>query len=301
MASHTAVRYRVGVDVGGTFTDIVLLGADGTIHTKKLSSTTDDYGRGIVAGLVELLDELALAPAAIEAVVHGTTVATNAILEGRGARTALLTTAGFRDVLEFRRIRVPVLYNLLYRKPPPLVPRRRRFEVAERIGPRGEVRQPLDRESAARAIERVAAAGVEAVAITLLHSYANRTHELALREMVQAALPDVYVSSSVDILPEIREYERTSTTVINAYVGPIVRHYLRSLLDRLEGIGVTAPLLIMQSNGGVMTAQSAIERPAHIVESGPAAGVIASERPPASPAIRTRSRSTWAARPPRRR
>src|SRR5215211_3209974 len=113
------VTYRVGVDVGGTFTDIVLLGADGTVHTKKLSSTTDDYGRGIVAGLTELLDELALAPAAIEAVVHGTTVATNAILEGRGARTALLTTAGFRDVLEFRRIRVPMLYNLLYEKPKP--------------------------------------------------------------------------------------------------------------------------------------------------------------------------------------
>jgi N-methylhydantoinase A len=278
MATRRPARYRVGVDVGGTFTDIVLLGADGSIHTKKVSSTTDDYGRAIVAGLAELFDELEIAPDAVAAVVHGTTVATNAILEGRGARTALLTTAGFRDVLEFRRIRVPVLYNLLYEKPPPLVPRRLRFEVAERIGPRGEIRRPLDPDTVASAIERIRAANVQAVAITLLHSYANPAHELAVKQMVRERLPDLYVTSSVDILPEIREYERTSTTVINAYIGPIVRHYLRSLLARLRGIGVTAPLLIMQSNGGVMTAESAIEKPAHIVESGPAAGVIASAR-----------------------
>src|SRR5205085_262144 len=144
------IRYRVGVDIGGTFTDIVLLGGDGSINTKKVSSTTDDYGRGIVTGLAELFDELKISPKAIDEVVHGTTVATNAILEGRGARTALITTAGFRDVLEFRRIRVPMLYNLFYEKPPPLVPRRLRFEVAERIGPRGEIRQPLDRQSVER-------------------------------------------------------------------------------------------------------------------------------------------------------
>jgi N-methylhydantoinase A len=278
MAAPAPLRRRLGVDVGGTFTDIVLLDADGTIHTKKVPSTTDDYGRGIVAGLAELLEEVGVAPGTIDAVVHGTTVATNAILEGRGARTALLTTAGFRDVLEFRRIRVPVLYDLQYRKPKPLVPRRLRFEVDERIGPRGEVRRPLDRGSVASAIERLRAADVQAVAITLLHSYANPAHERAVEQMVREALPELYVTSSVDILPEIREYERTSTTVINAYVGPIVGQYLGSFLARLRGIGVTAPLLIMQSNGGVMTAESAIEKPAHIVESGPAAGVIASAR-----------------------
>jgi N-methylhydantoinase A len=278
MSDRAPRRYRAGVDVGGTFTDIVLLGADGSIHTRKVPSTADDYGRGVVAGLAELFDAHGIAPSAVETVVHGTTAATNAILEGRGARTALLTTAGFRDVLEFRRIRVPMLYNLLYEKPPPLVPRRFRFEVVERIGPRGEVRRPLDRDSVADAIERVRAADVQAVAITLLHSYANPAHERAVEAMLRQALPGLYVTCSVDILPEIREYERTSTTVINAYVGPIVRHYLGSLLVHLRSLGVTAPLLIMQSNGGVMTAESAIERPAHIVESGPAAGVIASAR-----------------------
>ncbi|MGH2457309.1 MAG: hydantoinase/oxoprolinase N-terminal domain-containing protein, partial [Chloroflexota bacterium] len=162
------LHYRVGVDIGGTFTDIVLLGSDGSVATTKLSSTTDDYGRGIVAGLAELIEARGLPPEAIVEVIHGTTVATNAILEGKGARTALITTEGFRDVLEFRRIRIPQLYNLLYEKPPPLVPRRWRFEVKERIGPRGEVWEALDRTSVGAAVERIRAAEVEAVTIALL-------------------------------------------------------------------------------------------------------------------------------------
>ncbi len=272
---NTLLRYRVGVDIGGTFTDIVLLGSDGSIATRKVLSTTDDYGRGIIAGLLELFQERGVPPAALDGVAHGTTVATNAILEGKGARTALITTRGFRDVLELRRIRIPRLYDLFYEKPAPLAPRRRRFEVVERMGPHGEVRIPLERASVEAAIEQIRAAGVEAVAVSLLHSYANPTHELEVGAMLRAALPDAYVTCSVDILPEIREYERTSTAVINAYVGPIVRHYVSRLLAQLRSIGVGAPLRIMQSNGGVMTAEAAMKEPAHIVESGPAAGVIA--------------------------
>lgn len=270
-----SLNYRVGVDIGGTFTDIVLLGSDGSIATRKVLSTTDDYGRGIIAGLLELFQERAMPASALEGVVHGTTVATNAILEGKGARTALITTQGFRDVLELRRIRIPKLYDLFYEKPAPLAPRRLRFEVDERMGPQGDVRRPLNRATVDAAIERIKAAGAEAVAVSLLHSYANPAHELAVGEMVRAALPDVFVTCSVDILPEIREYERTSTAVINAYVGPIVKHYVGRLLEQLRSIGAQAPLRIMQSNGGVMTAEAAMREPAHIVESGPAAGVIA--------------------------
>ncbi|MBI3977617.1 MAG: hydantoinase/oxoprolinase family protein [Chloroflexi bacterium] len=271
-----SVHYRVGVDIGGTFTDIVLLGNDGSIATRKVSSTPEDYGIGIVVGLSELLAELALSPSAIAEVVHGTTVATNAILEGKGARTALITTEGFRDVLELRRIRIPELYNLFYEKPKPLVPRRFRYEVTERMGPRGDIRIPLDEATVRAACERIRATGAAAVAVCLLHSYANPDHELRIGQIARELLPDAFISLSVDILPELREYERTSTTVINSYVGPIVKSYLNSLLRQLHSIEVAAPLLIMQSNGGVMTAASAMERPAHIVESGPAAGVIAS-------------------------
>jgi N-methylhydantoinase A len=210
--------------------------------------------------------------------VHGTTVATNAILEGRGARTALITTEGFRDVLELRRIRVPVLYDLFWEKPPPLVPRRLRFEVAERIGPRGEVWRELDPDSLRCAIEAVRRAGVEALAICLLHSYANPAHERRVAAAAASALPGVFVTCSSDVLAEIREYERTSTTVINAYVGPIVARYLGRLAARLREIGVRARLLVMQSNGGVMSAADAAARPAYIVESGPAAGVVAAAR-----------------------
>jgi N-methylhydantoinase A len=270
--------FRVGVDIGGTFTDLVLVGDDGTLATRKVSSTPPDYAEGIVAGLSGLLAEAGVRPSAVVEVVHGTTVATNAIVEGRGARTALITTEGFRDVLDLRRIRVPALYDLFWEKPPPLVPRRLRFEVAERIGPRGEVWRALDGRSLGCALDAVRRAEVEALAICLLHSYANPAHERRVAEAAAEALPGVYVTCSSDVLPEIREYERTSTTVVNAYVGPIVARYLRAIEARLRDIGVPAPLLVMQSNGGVMSAADAVARPAYIVESGPAAGVTAAAR-----------------------
>jgi N-methylhydantoinase A len=271
---HLTPGFRLGADIGGTFTDLVLAGPDGRYARKKVSSTVDDYSRGIVEGLSALLEEEGLPPNVAE-IVHGTTVATNAILEGRGARTALLTTRGFRDVLELRRLRVPQLYDLFYRPPAPIVERRLRLEVGERIGPRGDVIEPLDEASVRAAVERARGDNAEAIAVCLLHSYANGEHERRVGAMIRDRWPDVYLSLSVDVLPEIREYERTSTTVINAYVGPVVRAYLTSLQQRLTQVGFPARLRIMQSNGGVMSARAAIEKPAQIVESGPAAGVIA--------------------------
>ncbi len=270
------VGYRIGIDIGGTFTDLALLGTDGSLITRKVSSTPDDYGRGIADGIVELLRELNLKPSDIVDLVHASTIATNAILEQKGAATALITTKGFRDVLELRRLRIPVLYDLQYDKPAPLVPRHLRFEIDERMAAGGKVKQPLDLASVEAAADEIAKSGVKALAITLLHSYANPEHERAVVEALKARLPDdIFVTCSADILPEIREYERTSTTVINAYVGPVVKHYLGALAGKLKGLDIKAPLTVMQSNGGVMTAEAAVKKPAYIVESGPAAGVIA--------------------------
>ena len=274
-----SLRYRVGVDIGGTFTDLVVAGTDGSIHTRKVASTPDDYSRAILDGLARVLRDLEASGAAVDDVVHATTVATNAVLERKGARTALITTRGFRDVLEMRRLRIPELYVLNYPKPEPLVPRRLRVEVDERMGPRGEVRRPLDEASVRRAVAVLAAAEVEAVAISLLHAYANPDHERRVAGIVRAMLGDrVYVSCSSDLLPEIREYERTSTTVINAYLGPIVERYLGRLRHRLADADIDAPLQIMKSDGGIMTAAAARLKPAYIVESGPAAGAIGGAR-----------------------
>jgi N-methylhydantoinase A len=277
--AEAALRYRFGIDIGGTFTDIVLLGGDGSVHTRKVSSTPEDYRQGIVDGIVALMEEVAVDPGTVDGVVHATTVATNTILEFKGARTALITTEGFRDVLEMRRLRIPVLYDLQYDKPAPLVARRHRYEISERMGPRGEVRRELDESEAERVAEALQDSGIEALAICLLHSYANPDHEHRIAAAVRRILGDrIFITCSADILPEIREYERTSTTVVNAYVGPTVENYMGALTDRLRAVGITAPLQIMQSNGGIMTAAAAIRKPATIVESGPAAGVIAAAR-----------------------
>jgi N-methylhydantoinase A len=271
--------HSIGVDIGGTFTDIVLLGPNGTLQTHKVSSTPDDFSRGILTGVTELLAAAEIGPDSIGELVHATTVAANTILEQKGSTTALITTAGFRDVLEMRRLRIPVLYDIQYDKPPPLAPRRLRFEVAERMGPRGEVRMPLDEASVEAAAKRVKDSGVEAVAICLLHSYANPEHEQRVAAIVRRIVgDDIYITCSSDILPEIREYERTSTAVVNSYVGPVVRRYLQSLGAKLSQAKLNAAVRIMQSSGGVMTAQSASDKPAYIVESGPAAGVIACAR-----------------------
>lgn len=270
------IRYRAGVDIGGTFTDIVLCGSDGAVHTKKVSSTPDDYGRAIVVGLRELLASVGAVLSQVDELVHATTVATNTVLEGKGARTALITTKGFRDVVEIGRLRVPGLYNLNYSKPEPLVRRRHRYEVDERLLATGEVETTLRLADVERAIEMMQADGIEAVAVSLLHSYVNPIHELKIRDLLQKAFGDsVYITCSHEILPEIREYERTSTTVVNAYLGPVVVRYLRSLIDKLREIGMMGAVQIMHSNGGVMSAATVMAKPACIIESGPAAGVIA--------------------------
>jgi N-methylhydantoinase A len=271
---HTTAR--VGADVGGTFTDIVLIDAERGITLQKLPSTPDDFGRAIVDGVAHLLPTHGVAPDAVSEVVHGTTVATNTILEFKGALTGLLTTRGFRDVLELRRLRVPKLYDLFWDKPRPLVERALRFEIDERIDHSGAVLVPLDLAQAERVAGQLVAAGVEAIAVSLLHAYANPAHEQAIGDLLRRRWPHLSVSLSHEVLPIIREYERTSTTVINAYVQPLVAHYVQSLRGQLDAADVTAPLLIMQSNGGVMSDVAAAIKPAYIVESGPAAGVIAS-------------------------
>ena len=267
--------YRIGVDIGGTFTDLVLAAPDGELFTHKRLSSPQDYGLSIREGIEALLAELSLDPAAIGRVVHGTTVATNAVLEGKGAATALVTTAGFRDVLEMRRLRIPEMYTLNYRRSDPIVPRRHRYEVEERLGPEGQVWRPLDEDSIHRVADALETQAIDAVAVSLLHAYANPAHERRVAEILRERLGDgIFLTCSSDLLPVIREYERTSTTVINAYLGPVVRGYLGRLEAHLREIGIAAPLLVMKSDGGVMSAAAAADKPAYIVESGPAAGVI---------------------------
>lgn len=262
---------RIGIDIGGTFTDLVAITGDGRVVTRKTSSTPGDYGEGIVNGLTELL---AAEPGPVSDVLHATTVGSNTILEGKGARTALITTRGFRDILEIRDLRMPVLYDISWTKPRALVERRLRLEVTEKLRPDGSVSEPLDMDSVAAAIEMLRKEDVRGLAICLLHSYANPEHEQAVAAVVRAALPDVAISLSCEILPEIKEYPRTSTTVINAYVQPVVRQYITSLDARLRALGIDAPLQLMQSNGGLASAEFAAAVPAHIIESGPAAGVV---------------------------
>ena len=278
MAETESAGYRVSVDIGGTFTDIACLSPEGVLSTCKIPSTPDDYARAIGEGIATLAGRLGLPRGEFVEVLHASTIATNAILEGKGAETALITTEGFRDVLELRRIRVPRLYEPLYRKPPPLVPRRRRYEISERIGPRGEVIKALDLAAVHALAAALAESSVTAVAICFLHSYANPAHELRVAEILRKALPNCFISASCEVLPEIREYERTSTTVVNAYIGPVVARYLRSLQARLRDNGIGGRLLMMQSSGGMLDVERVIAKPAQVVESGPAAGVIGAAR-----------------------
>lgn len=264
---------RIGIDIGGTFTDLVAIGADGTVRTCKTASTPSDYSVGITDGLQALL-RAAGPTAVVSDLLHATTIGSNTILEAKGAPTALITTRGFRDVLEIRDLRMPRLYDIGWTKPAPLVPRHLRLEVDEKIRPDGTIATPLDPNSVATAIKEIRESGVQSVAICLLHSYANPSHERVVAGAVRAMLPDIAISLSSDILPELGEYPRTSTTVINATLQPVVRAYLRSLQTRLDGMGIASPLRLMQSNGGLASARSAAEMPARIVESGPAAGVV---------------------------
>jgi N-methylhydantoinase A len=267
--------FRVGVDIGGTFSDLVIERPDGSLDKRKVATTPEDYSLAIFEGVIGYCEDQALDSREITEIVHATTVATNAILERRGARTALITTEGFRDVLELRRIRVPLSYDLSWAKPEPLVPRARRFTVDERIDAMGNILKTLD-EAEVRAIaETLREEGVEAIAVCLLHAYREPANERLAGEALRLLLPGIHVSLSHEVLPEMLEYERTSTTVVNAYVAPTISRYLRALREGFTARGVNAPILVMQSSGGLISAGAAAERPAAIIESGPAAGVVA--------------------------
>ena len=265
-------RVRVGADVGGTFTDVVVQSETGEVSLVKVLSTPPDYDRAVVEAVQEILGDGQL----LAEVVHGTTVATNAVLEKRGARTAIVTTQGFRDVLELRRMRMPHLYDYFWRKPEALVPRRLRFEVDERMSASGEVLRALTREEALRVAEEIRAAEVESIAVCLLHAHLHPAHEELLGEVLRAELADVAVSLSSEILREQQEYERTATTAVNAYVRPLMAGYVEDIRSGIARVAGDAPLQIMQSSGGVMTAADAAVRPVYALESGPVAGVVAS-------------------------
>ena len=272
---------RIGIDVGGTFTDLVAIDDRGVATLAKVPSTPDDPSRGVLDGLARLAEALALSLAellrAADRIVHGTTVATNALLEGKGARTGMLVTAGHRDVIEMREGLKPVeRYNM--RMPPPaqLVPRALRVPVIERLRHDGRVQVPLDQKSLDHAIDVLRAAEVEAVAVCFFHSWRDPRHEQIAALAVRRALPDVYVALSSEVLPKIKEFERFSTTVVNAYVGPRLARYLERLSERLESAGYAGPVLIMQSHGGVLPIEEAIRLAAGAVLSGPAGGVAGS-------------------------
>ena len=267
-------KFRVGVDIGGTFTDVVFLGSDGTVLAKKIASTPEDYSRAVLDGVAGGIAELSIAADEVSEVSHGFTVATNAIIEQKGASTALITTEGFRDILELRRNRVPRLYDLYYQKPPTLVKRQLRLEVRERLNFKGEVLRPLETADVDRAVDRVIAEQVESVAVCLLHSYANPDHERYIAKVLRERAPHLNLTLSSELLPEMKEYERTSTTVINCYVRPVVERYLSRLTDGLQSMGIGVPLTVMQSNGGLATSSIAMEKPVYCIESGPAAGVV---------------------------
>ncbi|WP_020187837.1 hydantoinase/oxoprolinase family protein [Methylopila sp. 73B] len=273
-----SASYRLGVDIGGTFTDVVLMSADGVIFSKKVLSTPQDYSRGIEAGVSALLEELGIEASDIGEFVHATTVATNTIIERKGAKSGLLTTKGFRDVLEIARFRTPRLYDIHYKKQDALVERRLRLEADERIAADGSVTRALDDADLEAAAAVFEAEGVEAVSIAFINSYVNGEHERRAAAYLSRRLPGVPVTASVDLLPQLGEYERTSTTVVNSYIRPVVERYVSSLKARLDRLGVKAPLMIMQSSGGVAPGDAVARQPIDIIESGPAAGVLGGQR-----------------------
>ncbi|MEJ0068477.1 MAG: hydantoinase/oxoprolinase family protein [Pseudomonadota bacterium] len=276
-------RWRVGVDSGGTFTDICLFEEDqGRVEVWKVSSTPDDPSRGIAQGVEEGLRRVApdtgAAPAAAVGYFgHGTTVATNALIQHRGVRTGLVTTDGFRDLLEIGRQKRPDLYDLFVDKPPTLVSRDLRFEVPERVRHTGEVETRLDEDAVRVAARKLRDAGVSAVAVCFLYSFVSPAHEQRAKQILLEELPDAFVCASHEIAPEFREFERLSTAVVNAYLGPVMRSYINRLAPRLAALGMTVPPHLTQSNGGVIGFETAAAMPVRTVLSGPSTGVVGAQ------------------------
>jgi len=270
---------RLGVDIGGTFTDLVWVDdATGEVRVGKLLTTPKDPAQAVEQGVLRLLEDAGAVPAGVRALIHGTTLATNALIERKGARTGLLTTAGFRDALEIGREGRYDMYDLFIDPPAPLVSRHLRLEVEERLNADGSVRRPLDVASARVAIGRLLAEGIEAVAISLLHAYRNPVHEEALVRLVTEMAPGLPVTCSSEVVPEIREYERTSTTAANVYVMPLMARYLDDLERKIADMGIPGGFYIMLSSGGIATPATAKRVPVRLVESGPAAGALAAAR-----------------------
>ncbi len=265
----------IGIDIGGTFTDLFVVDpAQGTAATRKVLTDHSDPTAAIERGLAEMISAGDLVADKVERVVHGTTLVTNAVIMRRGAPTALLTTEGFRDSIEIGTEHRFDLYDLGIEKPLPLIPRNFRRPIAERVLADGSVERPLDEDQTRSEVKRLLDAGVRSIAVCLLHSYRNPAHERRVEQIIRELAPNVHVSLSSDVAPEIREYERASTTAINAFVAPEVGPYLRAFGSRLAGLGIKAPLLIMQSNGGTAAPEAAERYPVKLLESGPAAGAI---------------------------
>ena len=266
---------RIGADVGGTFTDVILIDDEGRLHTHKVPSTPPEFEQAVLQASRQLIDDAGTSGERVSDVSHGTTVATNAVLEKRGAKTALITTKGFRDVLELRRIRAPQMYDLFFQKPEELVERYLRFEIDERMAANGEVLRPVNEADLKELKAALEKETVESVAVCLLHSYAFPNHEEQIAEFLRVQMPNVPVSISSEVLRERKEYERTATTVVNAYIRPVMKQYLQRMREGLQEMSVQAPLLIMQSAGGLTPEDEAAVRPVFVLESGPAAGVLA--------------------------
>lgn len=271
----TGPHFRIGCDIGGTFTDFIVFDElTGAMHLEKCLTTPGDPSQGVMEGLELLAGRIPELLGSTSQVLHGTTLVINAVMERKGARTALLTTQGFRDVIAIGTERRYDLYDLQQTYPEPLIPRELRQPVLERIRADGQVLTPLDLQGARQTVAGLEKEGIESVAICLLHSYLNPSHERDLRDMLASEFPAISVSISSEVLPEINEYMRTSTTIVNAYVKPLMQRYLGRLLSRLEQEGFGGQLLIMLSNGGVTSTLTASEFPVRVIESGPVGGVI---------------------------
>lgn len=274
-ATRTA---RIGVDIGGTFTDLVMIEGDGQLYHAKVSSTPAAPEQAVITGISQLVKESGIEVGNVTEIVHGTTVGSNTLLQKVGARAGLITTRGFRDVLEIGRLRTPNMFDLQWDKPVPLVPRRYRHEADERIAADGSVVTALDEQSVIDAAAALVEAGVESIAICFLNSYRNPAHELRAEELIRERFPKMQLTTSVSVLPEAKEYERTSTTVVNAYVGPVLAAYLERLQTGIRTLGVNAPLLVSNSNGALASAETACEKPVFFISSGRAAGAVGGAR-----------------------
>ncbi|MEM7563785.1 MAG: hydantoinase/oxoprolinase family protein, partial [Pseudomonadota bacterium] len=264
---------RLGVDIGGTFTDVVLEVGDQQTSTKVLTTYVAPED-AIISGMQQVCEQASIQPSQIEQIIHGTTLATNALIERRGAKTALITTQGFRDVIVMRSESRFEQYDLNLTLPEPLLPRQQRYTVSERVSAKGDILIPLDRADVESCVEQIKLAGFESIAVGLMHSYLNDSHERMIREVIAEKMPQASVSLSSEVSPQMREYERFNTVVANAYIKPMMKSYLDRLGGELQKQGVDCPIFLMHSGGGIISIESAAEFPVRLVESGPAGGAV---------------------------